>query len=320
MSKNVLSYSFFMYFFQQIQIQFLRTCVSYISETGPAAIEGPESVREQDKPLDIDGAMKLWTQADEVAKWLTEGATEIHTQTVQIEDAIHKGGWEEVRTEVANLGLEWDTWRAAERATEAIIARESGEIGTDVTPEERDASAAKLEAEREATLALAAKNPEQREALERRASFLGSLASILRGIPEWADGVLGVAAKYEGYNENDGSADKFVRGGNSRDTPWCAGYVSTVLEEAGYNIEYTLSSKSFINEDGKGHVGFYIDGKCLGGNQSNEVNIKNITKPIKWWIMPEELEAWKPPRKGGTPENGAIIVFDRNETRDTNEG
>jgi hypothetical protein len=49
----------------------------------------------------------------------------------------------------------------------------------------------------------------------------------------------------------------------------------------------------------------------LGGNQSDQVSVAPINKPIKGWIMPEDLEAQRPPQRGGTPPVGAVIVFDR---------
>lgn len=79
---------------------------------------------------------------------------------------------------------------------------------------------------------------------------------------------------------------------SARQTPWCAGFVSTVLQESGYTGKPvpTLSSTAFIGEEGNGHVAFYAGNhQMLGGNQSNSVSLASINKPIKGWIMPEML-------------------------------
>ena len=38
------------------------------------------------------------------------------------------------------------------------------------------------------------------------------------------------AKKFIGANESDGSADKFLGGGNSSSTPWCAAFVQYIME------------------------------------------------------------------------------------------
>lgn len=163
----------------------------------------------------------------------------------------------------------------------------------------------------------------QRQAYERRSSFLwgliGSLQNAQNGnptLPEavWGD-VMTNAMRYKWIHEKTWEANKFLMGlaRDARTTPWCAGFVSYVLAESGYNITPTLSSKAFIGEGGSWHVAFYMgNGQMLWGNQSDSVSIASIRKPIAGWTTPEELEAKRPPHKdGGTPPVGAIIVFNR---------
>lgn len=129
--------------------------------------------------------------------------------------------------------------------------------------------------------------------------------------------VLGIAKKYLWIHEDTWWADKFLMGqeNSAKETPWCAGFVSYVLQESWYHVPATLSSKKFIGESGLGHVAFYAwNGQILWWNQNNQVSIADISRPVKWWIMPEELEAWKPPHKWGIPSVWAIVVFDRSDS------
>lgn len=81
------------------------------------------------------------------------------------------------------------------------------------------------------------------------------------------------------------------------ETPWCAGFVSAMLERAGIRSGRTASSLAYLKwgqtlvqpimgcivvfkREGGGHVGFCVgktaDGKLLilGGNQADAVNVK----------------------------------------------
>lgn len=168
----------------------------------------------------------------------------------------------------------------------------------------------------------------QRENLEKRrwflASFVDSIEAALRGEQPGApfsgidiDGnrdVLNTAMRHKWIHEDSWQADKFLMwlARSARQTPWCAWFVSYVLTEAGYNITPTLSSKAFIWETGKWHVAFYAwNGMMLGWNQSDKVSLAPIRKPVQWWIMPEDLEAWREPNKWWTPPIWAVIVFNR---------
>ena len=88
------------------------------------------------------------------------------------------------------------------------------------------------------------------------------------------------------------------------ETSWCAAFVNWVLLVCGYTNTGKLNARSFLDLDSeveeaslgdivifwredpdswKGHVGFYITERngwiyCLGGNQSNQVNIKAYPK------------------------------------------
>lgn len=93
----------------------------------------------------------------------------------------------------------------------------------------------------------------------------------------------------------------------SDQTPWCASFVSWVLEEAGIRSTESAWAKSYLNwgsaldqprvgaivvfhrgsgppsSKGTGHVGFFMESRgatigLLGGNQNNHVNIKEYKK------------------------------------------
>jgi uncharacterized protein (TIGR02594 family) len=90
-------------------------------------------------------------------------------------------------------------------------------------------------------------------------------------------------------------------------TPWCASFVSWVLEQTGIRSTRSARAKSYLNwgsaldhprvgaitvfhrgsgapsSRGPGHVGFFIEDRghsigLLGGNQGNHVNIKSYSK------------------------------------------
>jgi len=90
-------------------------------------------------------------------------------------------------------------------------------------------------------------------------------------------------------------------------TPWCASFVSWVLEEAGIRSTRSARAKSYLewgsaldqprpgaitvfhrgsgppSSRGPGHVGFFVEDRgdsigLLGGNQRNHVNIKSYSK------------------------------------------
>lgn len=88
------------------------------------------------------------------------------------------------------------------------------------------------------------------------------------------------------------------------ETAWCAAFANWVLKESCYNYTGKLNARSFLKlgeeidkpelgdivvfwrvkkNDWRGHVGFYINEDsdsvyCLGGNQSNSVNIRPYDK------------------------------------------
>ena len=310
-----------MYTFKQyskmISHIFLVTVVEW-----PSQIEWPQN---RDTPKEgvstIADADKLAVESWTIAEKFNIGQWTIQEQSQKLEASLRN--WELQVDDIAwwaEFSKEGE--EALKTSIDALDTGEKPNIWTDVTPTQRKESAARLTVESNALKdkiqSLPIGSPE-RETLERKDTLLGWLINILNNA--WnGEGVLWKAQQYEWYNEGDGSADKFVEGGwNSRDTPRCAGYVCTVCKEAWYDIDYTLSSKELIGETGKWHTWFYVDGKCLWGNQWNEVNMKNITKPIAGWITPEELQNGSPAHKTGTPENGSIIVFDRNTKTDTNE-
>ncbi len=215
------------------------------------------------------------------------------------------------------------------------------------TPEMLEWSRTEVQGELDAINSQIVSLPEwsqERQNLERRAGllwgFIDAIESALNweqpwiwaewGAFGWVDvvwdrNVIARAMSHRWIDENrmvrnaqtwrmESQAEKFLMGimRNARETPWCAGFVSYVLKEAGYNINPTLSSKAFIWETGKWHVAFYAgNGQMLGWNQSDSVSVAPIRKEIQWWTMPEDLEAGRPPNRWGTPPVWAIIVFNR---------
>ncbi|HHR6457149.1 TPA: TIGR02594 family protein [Providencia alcalifaciens] len=102
--------------------------------------------------------------------------------------------------------------------------------------------------------------------------------------------------------------------GTDDKVPWCAGFVNAMLERSGIRSTRSDSSRSYLNygvklyepkygcivilsRTGGGHVGFVV-GKTesglllvLGGNQSDEVNIKAFkTERVTGYCYPEGVE------------------------------
>ena len=70
------------------------------------------------------------------------------------------------------------------------------------------------------------------------------LAVILISVNANAD-ILSVAHKYIGKGEGDKEYRLFL--GGREGLPWCAGFVSYVLREAGYKYKYTLRAKECLS-------------------------------------------------------------------------
>ena len=119
-----------------------------------------------------------------------------------------------------------------------------------------------------------------------------------------------IALKEVGTKELDGSANnprviKYHKSTSLKaeqdSVPWCSSFVTWCLEEAGYKSTDSAWARSYLKygtklEHGKkgcivvftrgtdsGHVAFYERETahhiyCLGGNQSNEVNVKPYAK------------------------------------------
>lgn len=123
-----------------------------------------------------------------------------------------------------------------------------------------------------------------------------------------------IAQKYKGLKEIAGKkhnpkivkmyADVGFAGVKDDETAWCAAFVGSVLKEANYPYKKSLAARSYLDygkkvaepEEGdivvfwrgskdswQGHVGFVVtyDTKnvwCLGGNQSNTVNVQKFSR------------------------------------------
>lgn len=208
---------------------------------------------------------------------------------------------------------------------------EVDDIGKEVTPEELENVKEQVGDEVNNLDLQIAKLPQgpEREVLEKRRGLIGTILDALEGkTHQWwvwgmwfawvesngSHNVVSTAKNHLWIHENSWKADKFLMwlAQDARKTPWCAGFVSYVCKEAWYDIIPTLSSKAFIWETGKWHVAFNIWWwKMLWWNQSNEVSIQSINKPVKWWIMPEDYASWKSAQKSWDAPVWAIIVFDR---------
>jgi hypothetical protein len=227
--------------------------------------------------------------------------------------------------------------------TDAFTEWETPEEYVESTTEELEGSLNEIDVARQNVareLEQTAPGSPERVALEQRQSFLSWLFSTVEGIMNgteisW-DGALGVAQKYMGIHEDSWEADQFLMwmAQSARTTPWCAGFVSAVCKEAGYeNVTPTLSSRALIGQTGKWHVAFNVwNGQMLGWNQSNKVSVTPIKKEVEGWVMPEHAGN---PDKTYTRENNnvpsgmtgkdvfdsanipvwAIIVFKRNESQ-----
>ncbi|MBD2780812.1 TIGR02594 family protein [Xenorhabdus sp. 42] len=125
--------------------------------------------------------------------------------------------------------------------------------------------------------------------------------------PKWIE----EGYKYIGVHEIKGESHhpnilqwwKDIKRGGIRDdeTPWCAAYVGAMLEHVGIRSTRFESAKSYLewgmplkepyygcvavfSRTGGGHVGFVVgvaengDVMVLGGNQSDEVNIRSFPR------------------------------------------
>lgn len=141
------------------------------------------------------------------------------------------------------------------------------------------------------------------------------IPKIYKDLNSWRDPKhLKIAFQYYGLKEIPGPAHnktilqmaKFLgkkAGINVQDdeTPWCGTFAGYCLLKAGWPIpNIAVRAKSFLNfgmeapvpmrgdvmvfdRDGGGHVTFYVSEDehtyhCIGGNQSNEVNIRAFAK------------------------------------------
>lgn len=135
---------------------------------------------------------------------------------------------------------------------------------------------------------------------------LGGMINTPTVNTSFTNNVWGNASKQLGFNESNPILKDYLQKANPNldpvKTPWCAGYVGSVLNSSGLKGTGSLSAKSYLNygtpttspsrgdivvlnrgNDPKlGHVGFYAgvdkagNVQVLGGNQGNSVSIKSF--------------------------------------------
>ena len=353
---NYFLVSLIMYILDQVKKQFSLWVISYVGEApeGPGEQVSASKSETQTLPDDPAEAVgELAQKAEEVtaqtdARLSTErerglvGAEVPASLRTQVEsgEAVDLASPEVMRL-AKDTGLEHvvkeaqvDAMGEGETATEWVESSAAELQGS------LDAIGAEQQAITDQINDLPAGSPE-RQALEQRQSFLQSLYNsvewIMTGAEISGEGALGVAQQYLWIHEDSGEADQFLMwmAQSARETPWCAGFVSFVCKQAGYDVKPTLSSRALIGQEWKGHTAFNVwNGQMLGGNQSNTVSVVNIKKDVEGWVMPEDI--WNknktytrengniPPNGAGKdmfdPNNipvGAVLVFGRSESNST---
>jgi len=108
--------------------------------------------------------------------------------------------------------------------------------------------------------------------------------------------------EWDGIHEDEALAsDLFWYWHNTWDTAWCGWFVTRICHESWYNVQtsHPLRAKSFIEcvdpELEKTHTCFKTpDGRALWGNQGDRATIQDISRPVMWWVMPQDV--WNPER------------------------
>lgn len=128
---------------------------------------------------------------------------------------------------------------------------------------------------------------------------------------------ISIAQKYIGLDEHDDAEEimeEILKPAgidlDPSETPWCAAFVTAILEMSGLPALDTLRARDYADygeecddEIGaivvyKSHVGFVPEpGKCLGGNQSDGINIGEQ----RWYGKP--IAYRKPPSKTNIAPN-----------------
>lgn len=72
------------------------------------------------------------------------------------------------------------------------------------------------------------------------------------------------------------AANKYLGGGNTKETAWCAGFVNWVLEQAGAKGTGSLMARSFTGQSGYGHVGIKIGNTVIAGNSKDAVSEETV--------------------------------------------
>jgi len=100
-------------------------------------------------------------------------------------------------------------------------------------------------------------------------------------------------------------------------TAWCGGFVTRVCNESWYDFQtsHPLRAKSFIECVDpvleQTHTCFKTpDGRALWGNQSDRATIQDISRPLMWWVMPQDV--WNPEKTYTRDKDWAEAVLAEN--------
>ena len=318
-----------MYFLEQIKNQFFLYITLFVGpESAWEIVDTPETPNTVDTPTTFG---ELWEKAHDVVTPVDDAVIREEAR-----DLIPQTDTERVAALESMNSVER---AAAELAMDALQPWEDPNVGTDLTPDEVASTQASLEAQianqERVVLSYWEWTPERVYA-EQRLTFSNSLLNSWAQALQWgwvgwlsmwtpvwtAWDVLQTSEMFTDANnwqwlhESDSRADAlFLDWKDADEVPWCAWYVNKVLEMSNFQGTWSLMARSFLactwEPVGKWHVWFMTpDKKCAWWNQWNKACIQNITKPIEWWVMPEDV--WNPQNTFTRTKNGANKVHPDN--------
>ncbi len=163
-------------------------------------------------------------------------------------------------------------------------------------------------------------------------------------------GIWSSAMKIFGAHEGDPTLTSYLQKANPNldptKTPWCAGFVGSVLNASGVKGTGSLAARSYLNygtptktpaqgdivvlsrsgDPSKGHVGFFAgyddkgNVKILGGNQGDQVSIKSFPayRVLGFRQPPKGAEVEAFAKHNNIPTPGHLANFTRNDQQFAN--